>query len=261
MPTLDLPGTELYFEVTGSGVPVMLIHGMGLDTRMWDDQAEALSDVAELARLDLRGFGRSPRASAVTYRHSSDVWALADHLGWNDAVVVGLSMGGMVAVETVLAAPERVRALAVLDGVMDGVPLDDAMKATLSAVYGLGPDGDLPAAKQAWLDSGLFAPARRDPELARRLDAMTEDYSGLDWRGDDPHEPRPKLFPLLPTITAPTTVVAGELDVPCFLAMADAMADRIPGAKKVIVPGAGHMVNMEQPAIVNDLLREVIASV
>jgi pimeloyl-ACP methyl ester carboxylesterase len=183
-----------------------------------------------------------------------------DHLGWNDAVIVGLSMGGMVAVETVLAAPERVRALVVLDGVMDGVPLDDATKATLSAVYGLGPDGDLPAAKRAWLDSGLFAPARRDPEFARRLDAMTEDYSGLDWRGDDPHEPRPKLFPLLPTITAPTTVVAGELDVPSFLAMADAMADRIPGATKVIVPGAGHMVNMEQPAIVNDLLREVITS-
>jgi pimeloyl-ACP methyl ester carboxylesterase len=260
VPTLSLPGTELYYEVDGSGVPVMLIHGMGLDGRMWEGQVAALSDIAQLARPDVRGFGRSPRASGVGYSHAADVWALADHLGWKDAVIVGLSMGGMIALETALAAPERVRALAVLDGVMDGVPLDDGIKQTLAAVYGLGPDGDLAAAKQAWFDSGLFAPARRDPAVEARLEAMIADYSALDWRGDDPHEPRPKLFPLLPEIDSPTTVVAGELDVPAFLAMSEAMASRIRGARKVVVADAGHMVNMEAPEVVNDVLRQVITA-
>jgi 3-oxoadipate enol-lactonase len=59
----------------------------------------------------------------------------------------------------------------------------------------------------------------------------------------------------------PTTVVVGALDVPCFLDMADVLAGAIPGARKVVVPHAGHMVNMEAPAAVNAVLREVIRSV
>lgn len=260
MPTLSLPGTELYYEVAGSGVPVMLIHGMGLDGRMWDEQVSALSDVAELARLDLRGFGRSSRDAGVPYRHATDVWALADHLGWSDAVVVGLSMGGGVALETLLAAPERTRSLVLMGPVIDGVPLDADIKETLATVYGVGPEGDLDAAKRVWFDCALFVPARRDPRVAARLEEMTDDYPALDWRGEDPHEPRPKLNPLLPEITVPTTVVVGDLEVPGFVAMADALASRIPGARKIVVPDAGHMVNMEAPAVVNDILRDVIAA-
>ncbi|HVS67608.1 MAG TPA: alpha/beta fold hydrolase [Mycobacteriales bacterium] len=259
MPTLGLPGTKLHYEVSGAGVPVMLIHGMGLDGRMWEDQVAALSDLAELARPDLRGFGRSPRDSDVAYSHAADVWALADHLGWDDAVIVGLSMGGMVALETVLAAPSRVRALVVMDGVIDGVPFDEPSKAMIAALFQAASAGDLVAAKKVWFDCGFFAPARRDAVVAKRLEQMVADFSGRDWLGDDPHEPRPKLFPLLPEIQAPTTVVVGDLDVPCFRAMADEMASRIPGARKVVVPDAGHMVNMEAPDAVNDVLREVIA--
>jgi pimeloyl-ACP methyl ester carboxylesterase len=260
MATLSLPGAELYYEVAGTGVPVMLIHGMGLDGRMWDDQVDGLSDVAQLARPDVRGFGRSSRASDVSYSHAADVWALADHLGWEDAVIVGLSMGGMIALETVLAAPHRVRALAILDGVVDGVPLDDGTRSTLGELFTRAGAGDLDGAKRVWLDCGFFGPARRDPIVEKRLEEMVAAYSCLDWLGDDPHERRPKLFPLLPEIDVPTTVIAGELDVPSFLAMADAMATRIPGARKVLVPDAGHMVNMEAPEAVNAVLREMIAA-
>ena len=260
MPTLSLPGTNLYYEVAGTGVPVMLIHGMGLDGRMWDDQVTGLADIAQLARPDVRGFGRSSRESTVAYSHAADIWALADHLGWTDAVIVGLSMGGMIALETVLAAPQRVRALVVMDGVIDGVPFDEGSKATIKALFEATAAGDLEGAKKVWIDCGFFGPARRDADLDRRLKEMIADYSGRDWLGDDPHEPRPKLFPLLPEIAVPTTVVVGELDVPGFRDMADAMEARIPNARKVSVSDAGHMVNMEAPAVVNEILREVISS-
>jgi len=260
MATLSLPGTDLYYEVAGTGVPVMLIHGMGLDGRMWDDQVTALSDIAELARPDVRGFGRSSRDSGVPYSHAADVWALADHLGWDDAVIVGLSMGGGQAFTIGLRPPDRVRALVIMDGVIDGVPFDEPTKSTIASLFEAAGAGDLDRAKQVWLDCGFFAPARRDPEVGRRLEEMVTAYSGRDWMGDDPHQPRPKLFPLLPDLKVATTVIAGELDVPCFLAMADAMAQRIPGARKVVVPDAGHMVNMEAPDAVNDILREVIAA-
>jgi len=87
---------------------------------------------------------------------------------------------------------------------------------------------------------------------------MVGDYSGVNWTSPDPHASHPNSIERLATIAAPTTVVTGELDVPCFQEMSDVLADRIPGARKVTVPGVGHMVNMEAPEAVNALLREVV---
>ena len=82
--------------------------------------------------------------------------------------------------------------------------------------------------------------------------------SGVNWTSVDPHAPHPNSIELLATIAAPTTVVIAALDVPCFHEMSDVLAQRIPGARKLTVPGVGHMVNMEAPETVNALLREVV---
>jgi 3-oxoadipate enol-lactonase len=180
MATLALDGTDLYYEVEGDGTPVLLIHGLALDTRMWDDQVPALRDVARVIRYDARGFGRSSRRDPdVTYTHAADAWALLDHLGVEDAVVVGLSMGGRIALETLLAAPHRVRALVVIDAVIDGVPWDAESAAGMSAIGEAMKSGGMPAAKAVWLAHGFFTPAAREPQVAARLRAMVEDYPGL----------------------------------------------------------------------------------
>jgi 3-oxoadipate enol-lactonase len=87
---------------------------------------------------------------------------------------------------------------------------------------------------------------------------MVGDYSGVNWTSADPHALHPNSIELLATIAAPTTVVIAELDVPCFHEMSDILARRIAHARKVTVPGVGHMVNMEQPEAVNALLRGVV---
>ena len=87
---------------------------------------------------------------------------------------------------------------------------------------------------------------------------MVGDYSAVNWTSPDPHSAHPATIELLATIAAPTTIVTAELDVPCFREMSDVLADRIPGARKVTVPGVGHMVNMEARETVNALLREVV---
>lgn len=85
---LPLPGTELAYETDGNGPAVILVHGFGLDTRMWDDQVAALCDVATVVRYDVRGFGRSSGpAPDVPYSHSSDLLALLDHLGIESALL------------------------------------------------------------------------------------------------------------------------------------------------------------------------------
>lgn len=222
MAVLQVPGGELYYEIDGDGVPVV-------------------------------------RDADTLYSHAGDLWLLLDHLGIEQAVLVGMSMGGRTAVEATLAAPERVLALVLLDALLDGVPWDAESKRGLQAIREPLQAGDLAGAKAAWFDHGFFGPAKRDPDVARRLAEMLDEYSGVNWTSPDPHAPHPDSIELLGTISAPTTVVVAELDVPCFRDMSGVLAERIPGARKVAVPGVGHMVNMEAPEAVNALLREAVS--
>jgi 3-oxoadipate enol-lactonase len=260
MASLQVPGGALYYEVEGDGPPIMLVHGHALDARMWDDQVPALADLATVVRYDLRGFGRSTRDATTPYSNAGNLWRLVDHLGIDRPVLVGLSMGGRVVVEATLAAPERVRALVLLDALLDGVPWDPDSARGMDAIGEELSTGGLGAAKAVWLRHPFFTPAQRDPDVARRLAEMVDGYSGVNWTSPDPHEPHPKTNELLSTISAPTTVVVGELDVPCFREMADVYAERIPNARLVTVPDAGHMVSMEAPDAVNSLLREVLTT-
>ena len=131
---LRVPGGELYYEAEGDGVPVVLVHGLALDARMWDDQVPALNDIARVVRYDVRGFGRSTRDADTSYSHADDLWRLLDHLEIDKAVLVGLSLGGRIVLEATLAAPARVRALVLLDAVLDGVPWDPDSERGMQAI-------------------------------------------------------------------------------------------------------------------------------
>ena len=255
-----MPGGELYYEAAGAGVAVVLVHGLALDARMWDDQVPALEDIARVVSYDLRGFGRSTRDADTSYSHADDLWRLLDHLGIDEGVLVGLSMGGRVVVEATLAVPERVRALVLLDAVLDGVPWDPDSERGMRAIGEGLRSGGLEEAKKAWLRHGFFVPAQRSPQVARRLAEMVGDYSGVNWTSTDPHAPHPNSIELLETIATSTSVVIGELDVPCFHEMSDVLANRIANARKVTIPDAGHIVNMEAPEAVNALLRTVVST-
>ena len=191
MAVLQVPGGELYYEIEGDGVPVVLVHGHALDARMWDDQVPALTDIARVVRYDARGFGRSTRDADTSYSHAADLWLLLDHLGIEQAALVGMSMGGRTAVEATLAAPGRVLALVLLDALLEGVPWDPESKRGMQAIREPLQAGDLAGAKAAWFDHGFFAPAKRNPDVARRLAEMLDDYSGVNWTSPDPHAPRP----------------------------------------------------------------------
>ncbi len=250
---LSLPGATLRFEIAGSGPAVVLVHGFGLDMRMWTPQYAELCREFTVVRYDCRGFGSSgPFDPAIPYTHAGDLIALLDHLSIDRAAIVGLSFGGRVALQTSLAAPSRVQALVLLDAVLDGVPWDAESKAGLAEVSRQVAAGGVTAGRTAWLAHPLFAAARQHPALAEQLAAMVADYPGQHWLGTDPHLPDdPPPIQALEQITTPALVVVGENDVPGFLAMSDILARRLPDAEHVLVPKAGHMVSMEQPEHVN----------
>ncbi len=252
---LERPGARLVYEVAGDGPAVVLIHGFGLDMRMWDPQAGPLAARFRVVRYDCRGFGASgPFDPAVPYTHAGDLAALLDHLDIGDAVLAGLSFGGRVALQTALADPGRVRGLALLDAVLDGVPWDPESARALDEVDRRVRTGGVLAGREAWLAHPLFAAARERPDLAAALAAMVAGYPGQHWLGQDPHLPARPPIDVLEGVAVPTLVAVGQRDVPGFREMAAVLARRIPGAAYHVVAGAGHMINMEQPAAVNDLL-------
>jgi len=251
---------ELRFEIDGSGPPVVFGHGFSLDVRLWEPQLASLAGSRTVVRYDLRGFGRSTPAAAP-YNHSEDLLALLDHLGFERAALVGLSLGGAVALGATLLAPQRVERLALLDSLLPGFPYGEAFRGEHVEICGLAGERGLAAAKERWLASPLFAPALANPAAAPRLREMVADYSGWHWTERDPvRSLKPPLAERLREAMVPALVIVGELDIEDFRSIADRLAGGIPGARRVTVPGAGHLPNLERPETVNRELAQFLAA-
>jgi len=250
---LPVAGGNLYLEVTGAGSPVVLIHGFGLDRRMWDDEAERLALRYLVVRYDLRGFGKSSLPTGPS-SHESDLRAVLAHLGIGSAHLVGLSLGGAIAIDFALLHPEHVRSLVVVDSFITGYSWKndgDIMRAP----WRIGRLQGIEAARASCLASPLFAPALTMPRTARRLREMVADYSGWHWVNDDPHQP-----PDAPAITrlqdvrAETLILIGELDLADFHDIAKRLEREVPRARRLVLPGVGHMSNLEAPDAFADTL-------
>jgi pimeloyl-ACP methyl ester carboxylesterase len=259
---LALPGARVVYEVAGDGPAVVLIHGFGLDMRMWDPQAEHLAARFRVLRYDCRGFGASgPFDPAVPYTHAGDLVDLLDHLAIGDVVLAGCSFGGRVALQTAVAAPARVRGLVLLDAVLDGIAWDPASAGASDEVARQVQTGGVLAGRAAWLAHPLFAAVRKRPELASRLTAMVAGYPGQHWLGQDPHQQAGRQpLDALEDLAMPALVAVGDRDVPGFREMSAVLARRLPGAAYRVVADAGHMISMEQPAAVNELLTRFLDS-
>ena len=248
-------GTRLYYEVAGSGEALVLAHGFTLDARMWDKQFEPFAEQYRVVRYDARGFGRSALPDGAEYSRVEDQCALMAHLGIARAHILGLSMGGALAIDFALAHPEMTRTLIAADAVMSGY----RFSAHWSAMY--KPVGDAPdeaAKKRAWLDCALFAPAREQPAVAAKLAQMVAEYSGYHWRQSDRHR-HGDAISALERLRAPALAILGEHDLPDIHTVADLLATRA-GARKAVVPGAGHMLPMEDPVAFNRIVLEFLAA-
>jgi 3-oxoadipate enol-lactonase len=252
---VDVNGARLCFSIAGAGTPVVLLHGFGLDLQMWDTQVAALAVRHRVIRYDLRGYGRSSLPTAQPYAHEDDLDALLGLLAARPAHVVGLSNGGRIAARFALRHPSAVRSLTLVDSALDGHPWSSEWLALWSTITSTAAAGDLEGAKRLWLAHPLFAPAREQPAVAAALQAAVRRYSAWHWANADPgRAPAVPTIQSLAAIQAATLVVVGERDLPDFQRVADTLASAIPGAERVVLPGVGHLANMEAPARFNDLL-------
>lgn len=140
-------------------------------------------------------------------------------LRYEDVGTGPAALGGQVALKTAALAPARVRALVLLDSLLEGAPWDDESKAGLVELGAQLAAGGVAAGRKAWLSHPLFAAAGQQPAVGAALTAMVGDYPGQHWLGQDPHVPdSTPPIEMLDQLTMPALVVAGERDVPGFLA-------------------------------------------
>ncbi len=251
---------HLHYESTGVGDPVVLLHGFATDLHLWDDQIPLLAPKYHVIRYDLRGFGRSA-ASAEPYSHAGDLKNLLDHLGLAHVVLVGLSLGGGVAINFAIEHPDAVRGLVLVDSTLGGFAWSPSFTTDQAAIRRAAIDSGIEAARARWLSLAIFGPALENPKIADRVRAQVGGYSGWHWLNPDPGRPfTPPAIQRLAAITAPTLVVLGERDTPDFHAIASTLEHGIAGAKKVMIPGAGHIANVEAPETFNEILLGFVSS-
>lgn len=257
----EVNGTKLYYEMSGKGQAVVLIHGGLVDSRMWDEQFNEFARRYRVIRYDLRGYGKSA-FSMGPYSHIDDLYALLKFLKVNRAYLAGLSLGSIIAVDFTLEHPEMVDALVLTSSGLRGHPSARNEKAT--AIYKVGEEQGMNKAIEMWLDHPFFATGKNSPGYTRRMKRMLADnfrYWGptptpilLTW------PPRPSIE-RLSEIKAPALIVVGEQDAQNIMAIADTLEAKIAGAKRVSIPGVSHHLNMEKPKefnkIVLDFLRNI----
>ncbi len=238
MPKIKRDGVEIYYEVHGDGPPLLLTHGYSSTSAMWQGQVAALSKRHRLVLWDMRGHGQSDYPSdPASYSEAltvADMAALLDTLGAEKAIVGGLSLGGYMSLAFYRAHPERVRALLVID-TGPGFKKDDARDAWNKRAYDTAEKFE-----REGLDLLKSFSRERSTVTHRDATGLALAARGMLTQRDA------RVIELLPEIKVPSLIVVGADDTP-FLAASDYMAAKIPGAQKIVIPAAGHAVNIDQP--------------
>jgi pimeloyl-ACP methyl ester carboxylesterase len=246
-------GTRLFYEVAGHGQPLVLIHGFGLDHRLWDEQFRDYARRFRVLRYDLRGFGRSDVPGDQPYQHADDLRALLDHFGMDQAVLVGLSLGGFVALNAGLSFPSRVSALVLVAPFLNGRAMSPEWDAEVAPIWREARALGVEAAKERWHQIRLFEATRAHPQAGPRLAAINSAWSGWQFLHRDPENTPAPVNNRLNEVRAPTLIVIGERDLPDFQAIARELL-AIPLARRATVPGAGHLPPLEAPSLFDALV-------
>ena len=256
MEVVQTNGLEIAYERVGQGPPLVFVHGAAVDSRMWRPQLAALADEFTVVAWDEPGAGRSSDVPSdfALVDYADCLAALIDAVDLGPAHVAGLSWGGTVALELYRHHPERVATLLLVDtyaGWKGSLP-ELEVRARLEGVRQMLAAGDhlfdptLP---------GLFA-GEPPAESVALLDAMAADVRPESMKTALHLMAETDQRDLLPRIQVPTLLIWGELDARSPLSVARQFQDAVPDAKLVVIPGAGHVSNLEQPELFNDAVRE-----
>jgi pimeloyl-ACP methyl ester carboxylesterase len=257
LPYASVNGQRLFFEDSGgSGAPVILAHGFLMDHEMFAPQVAALTPEFRVITWDERGFGLTEfDGKPFSYWDSArDCLALLDHVGIDRAVVGGMSQGGFLSLRAALTAPERVRALVLLDTAADVDTAETlaANQGTLDMWAAVGPVDELAGALANVLINEPVENARWIAKWRQRPKELLAEPGRCLLGRDD-------ISPRLGEIACPAIAIHGTEDKGLTIDRGEAMAAGLPGCSGVVrIPGAAHAANLTHSALVNPPLLEFL---
>jgi len=262
---LETNGARIYYEVDGSGEPIVFVHAGVANLRMWDDQVADLRDDYRVIRYDTRGFGRT-ETEAVEFSNRADIAALLDHLGERSAHVVGLSRGAMIALDFTLEYPDRVRSLVVAAGGIGGYESPESADASdfeepERLLEAKDWEGISEWETAYWADGPGQPKGRVDPAVRAKVhDWILTNYQAEKTEGT-PQPLDPPAVGRLDELKVPLLAMAGTLDEAGTTESMRHLVETVPGARLEIFEGSAHMLNLEQPEHFNSVLREFLEGV
>jgi pimeloyl-ACP methyl ester carboxylesterase len=262
VPHANSNGVELYYREDGDGRPALLIHGHTLDHRIWDWIAPELTDIGlRTIRPDLRGHGRSDRPEFGYHwkHHAADMAAVLDGVGVVHCPVIGYSIGGGIALEMAVTMTDRVDSLVLMSPVLPDRPFEESFFRCLREVARtVRSDGVAAAMRGPWMANPLFTSSTLRPEAVRKLEGIVADFPGAEYLATEPDrvERDWQMPDRLGEIGVPTLVIAGDAELPGFVAWSEEIARAIPGGRLELLAGLGHLHLLEDPERIAELITE-----
>jgi 3-oxoadipate enol-lactonase len=262
---VEVPGGRLYYEVEGSGHPLLLIHGGLGSLRMWDGQVGEFAERYRAIRYDTRGFGRS-ETDHVPFSNRADAVALLQHLDAPSCYLIGQSRGGTISLDLAIERHELVDALVLVAGGASGYeaqlpegvtppPWNDMER--LYNAKDWEPLAELET--RVWVDGWGQPTTRVDPELRRRVHGWILDTYLAGKEEGEPQPLDPPAVGRLGEVQAPTLVMIGTVDEPAGVLNGRNIAAAVPEAQLIEFPGVAHMIQLEEPERFNRLVLDFLA--
>ena len=252
-------GAKLYYEMSGKGDPIILLHGHSLDTRMWDSQFKAFARHHRVVRFDFRGYGKSsPQTETFQFTHMQDLLTVMDSLHIDRAHIVGLSMGAFVAADILALHPERLLTCTMASGGLKtykgpSEPMDSAESAKRDREIAALKTKGVERMKSEWLEQLIASGGFRRETMRRPLKAMIDTWTAWqplhkEVRVMEAHDAE-LVFRSRKTMV-PTLILNGGTDGG-KKSRRSWMLDYLPNGTQQTLPDCGHMMNMEQPKLFN----------
>jgi pimeloyl-ACP methyl ester carboxylesterase len=234
----DINDGKNYYEAAGKGdQTIVFVHGGLVDNRLWDEQFYEFAGKYRVIRYDTRGHGKSPMPVAA---HSpvEDLYQLLRFLKVEKAIVVGLSLGGIISTDFTLEHPAMIERLVLVGAALRGLETKPSEKAI--KIFREASQSTPEKAAELWMQHELFAALKNKPEArVQILQMLADNYR--DWTGisDDKYIfPAPATMNRLDKIRVPTLVIVGEIDHPDLLAVGKVLDEKISDSQLVLMKDA-----------------------